>query len=146
TQSHVPAIKLGEKINEWLGDEYVIFFANSGSEANETAFKMARQYHHQKGEHGRHKFISRYRAYHGGTMGALGATGQAMRKMMYEPLAQGFLHVSPPDMYRSPYQGTPEEQSIAYANEIDRMITWEASETVSAVIMEPVITGGGVIV
>lgn len=146
SQSHIPAIELGEKINEWLGDDYVIFFSNSGSEANETAFKMVRQYHHQNGEPGRHKFVSRYRAYHGGTMGALGATGQAMRKKMYEPLAQGFLHVSPPDMYRSPYQGTLEEQSLAYANEIDRMITWEASDTIAAVIMEPLITGGGIII
>src|SRR5690625_1537150 len=55
TQSHVPAIELGEKLNEWLDDEYVIFFSNSGSEANETAFKMARQYHQQKGESSRHK-------------------------------------------------------------------------------------------
>ena len=49
TQSHVPAIKLAEKLNEWLGGDYVIFFSNSGSEANETAFKIARQYHQQKG-------------------------------------------------------------------------------------------------
>lgn len=146
TQSHVPAIELGEKLNEWLDDEYVIFFSNSGSEANETAFKIARQYHQQKGEPGRHKFISRYRAYHGNTMGALAATGQAQRKYRYEPLAQGFLHVTPPDMYRSPYKGTLEEQSLACADEIDRVMTWEIDETVAAVIMEPIITGGGVLI
>src|SRR5699024_10793034 len=56
------------KANGWLNDDYVIFFSNSGSEANETAFKMARQYHQQKGEGGRHKLIARYRAYHGNTM------------------------------------------------------------------------------
>src|SRR5690625_5349635 len=67
TQSHIPAIELGEKLNEWLDDEYVIFFSNSGSKANETAFKIARQYHQQQGDPGRHKFISRYRAYHGNT-------------------------------------------------------------------------------
>lgn len=146
TQSHIPAIELGEKLNEWLDDEYVIFFSNSGSEANETAFKMARQYHQQQGDPGRHKFISRYRAYHGNTMGALAATGQGQRKHRYEPLAQGFLHVTPPDMYRSPYKGTLEEQSLACADEIDRVITWEIDETVAAVIMEPIITGGGVLI
>jgi len=146
TQSHIPAIELGEKLNEWLDDDYVIFFSNSGSEANETAFKIARQYHQQKGEAGRHKFISRYRAYHGNTMGALAATGQAQRKHRYEPLAQGFLHVTPPDMYRSPYKGTLEEQSLACADEIDRVMTWEIDETVAAVIMEPIITGGGVLI
>ena len=80
TQSHVPAIKLSEKVSEWLGEEYRVFFSNSGSEANEVAFKIARQYHHQNGEPGRYKFISRHRAYHGNTMGALAATGQSIRK------------------------------------------------------------------
>jgi len=44
-QSHLPAIELGERLNEWLGGEYMIFYSNSGSEANDTAFKIARQYH-----------------------------------------------------------------------------------------------------
>ncbi|MGO0732808.1 aminotransferase class III-fold pyridoxal phosphate-dependent enzyme [Bacillus shihchuchen] len=61
SQSHEPAIQLAEKLNEWLGGEYVIFFSNSGSEANETAFKIARQYYAQKGEPHRYKFMSRYR-------------------------------------------------------------------------------------
>ena len=89
SQSHLPAIKLAEKLNEWLEGDYVIFFSNSGSEANEAAFKIARQYHQQNGEPGRYKFISRYRAYHGNSMGALAATGQAVRKYNYEPLAPG---------------------------------------------------------
>jgi len=145
SQSHIPAIELAEKINEWLGDEYVVFFSNSGSEANETAFKIARQYHEHHGESERYKFISRYRGYHGHSMGSLAATGQAQRKYMYEPLAPGFIHVTPPDIYRSPYQGTLEEQSLAAADEIDRVMTWELSETDAGVIMEPIITGGGVI-
>ncbi|MED2845892.1 aspartate aminotransferase family protein [Bacillus toyonensis] len=141
TQSHVPAIKLAEKLNEWLDDEYVIFFSNSGSEANETAFKIARQYHQQKGDHGRYKFISRYRAYHGNSMGALAATGQAQRKYKYEPLGQGFLHVAPPDTYRNP----EDVRTLASADEIDRVMTWELSQTVAGVIMEPIITGGGIL-
>src|SRR3954449_13186313 len=83
SQSHIPAIELAEKLNEWLEDDYVIFFSNSGSEANETAFKMVRQYHQQNGEPSRYKFISRYRAYHGNSMGSLAATGQAVRKYNY---------------------------------------------------------------
>lgn len=146
SNSHVPAIELGERLNEWLDGDYIVFFSNSGSEANETAFKIARQYHQQNGQPGRHKFISRYRAYHGGTFGALAATGQAQRKYRYEPLSPGFIHVSPPDPYRSPYQGSVEEIGRAYADEIDRVITWELDETVAGVIMEPIITGGGIIV
>lgn len=146
SQSHIPAIQLAEKLNEWLEDEYVIFFSNSGSEANETAFKIARQYHYHNGDTGKYKFISRYRGYHGNSMGALAATGQALRKYMYEPLAGGFIHVTPPDIYRSPYKGTLEEQSLAAADEIDRVMTYELSDTIAGVIMEPFITGGGVLI
>lgn len=146
TQSHLPAIKLAEKLNEWLGDEYRIFFSNSGSEANEVAFKIARQYHIQNGDHGRYKFISRYRAYHGNSMGSLAATGQAQRKYKYEPLAPGFIHVSPPDCYRCPFGKTKETCHIECAQAFDDTINWEWPDSVAGVIMEPVITGGGVLV
>ncbi len=146
TQSHMPAIQLAEKLNEWLGDEYVIFFSNSGSEANEAAFKIVRQYYQQTGQHYRHKFISRYRGYHGSTLGALSATGQAQRKYKYEPLTTGFLHVAPPDSYRRPAGQSVEEFNLQCAQAIEDMIVWEGAETVGAVIMEPVITGGGIIV
>lgn len=146
TQSHLPAIALAEKLNNWLGDEYVIFFSNSGSEANEVAFKIARQYQQQIGQHYRHKFIARYRGYHGSSLGALSATGQAQRKYKYEPLTGGFLHVAPPDSYRRPAGMSVEEFNLQCAQSIEDMIIWEGVETVAAVIMEPVITGGGVIV
>ncbi|MCC3358601.1 aspartate aminotransferase family protein [Bacillus sp. REN16] len=146
TQSHEPAIKLAEKLNEMLGDKYVIFFSNSGSEANETAFKLVRQYHQQKGEHSRYKFISRYRAYHGNSMGSLAATGQAQRKYKYEPLAPGFLHVAPPDLYRSEEKTDTKASELQSVKDVDRVMTWELSETIAGVIMEPIITGGGVIV
>ncbi len=139
------AIQLGEKLNELLGDEYVIFFSNSGSEANETAFKIARQYHQQRGEHHRYKIISRYRAYHGNSMGALSATGQAQRKYKYEPLAPGFIHVPPPDVYRDP-DAADDPRRLRAVKAIDDVMTWELSETIAAVIMEPIITGGGVLI
>jgi taurine-pyruvate aminotransferase len=145
TQSHVPAIKLAEKLNEMLGDEYVIFFSNSGSEANETAFKIVRQYHQQKGEYNRYKIVSRYRGYHGNSMAALAATGQAQRKYKYEPLAPGFIHVAPPDSYRDD-TNVANPQELSSVKEIDRTMTWELSETIAALIMEPIITGGGILV
>ena len=143
---HTPSILLSEKISELLGDDYVVFYSNSGSEANEMAFKIARQYHQQRGEHNRYKIVSRYRAYHGNTMGALAATGQAQRKFKYEPLAPGFLHVPPPDEYRMPEQVEGNDSTtLPSVQAIDRTITWEMAETIAAVIMEPIITGGGVI-
>jgi len=146
SQSHIPAIKLAEKLNEMLGEEYVIFFSNSGSEANETAFKLVRQYHQQKGEGSRYKFISRYRAYHGNSMGSLAATGQAQRKYKYEPLAPGFLHVPPPDLYRGKDKVDAAAGELESVKDIDRVMTWELSETIAGVIMEPIITGGGILV
>ena len=146
TQSHLPAIKLGEKLNEWLDGEYVIRYANSGSEANETAFKIARQYHAHNGEPGRYKFIARYRGYHGNTMGALAATGQSQRKYHYEPLAPGFLHVVPPDRYRCAFCSDRSGCNMACAREVERVIDWELPDTVAAVIIEVIITGGGIIV
>ncbi len=146
TQSHLPAIELGEKLNEWLDGEYVVRYANSGSEANETAFKIARQYHAQNGEPGRYKFVARYRGYHGNTFGALAATGQSQRKYLYEPLAPGFLHVVPPDRYRCAFCSDRPACNLKCAREVERVINWELPDTVAAVIMEVIITGGGIIV
>ncbi|GAB3055744.1 aminotransferase [Virgibacillus ainsalahensis] len=146
TMNHQPAIQLANKLSELLGEEYQTFFSNSGSEANETAFKIARQYHMQTGNPGKYKFISRYRAYHGSTLGAMSATAQANRRVKYDPSAPGFLHVAPPYSYRSLYAGTPEEKDLRAADEMEEMIRWEGEESVAAVIMEPFISGGGVII
>ncbi|PKG45457.1 MULTISPECIES: aspartate aminotransferase family protein [unclassified Planococcus (in: firmicutes)] len=146
TQSHEPAILLAEKLNELLGGEYKIFYSNSGSDANEVAFKLVRQYHQQNGEPSRFKFISRYRAYHGSSMGALSATGQALRKYKYEPLSPGFLHVAPPDNYRRPPGQSVEDYNLQRAQEFEEKIIWEQKETIAGIIMEPLITGGGILI
>jgi taurine-pyruvate aminotransferase len=78
-------------------------------------------------------------------MGALAATGQAQRKYKYEPLAPGFLKVAPPDSYRSPDRGGAKPHELESVKEMDRIMTWELSETIAGVIMEPIITGGGVL-
>lgn len=146
TLSHVPAIELSAKISELLGDSYTTFFSNSGSEANETAFKIARQYHVQNGNPQKYKFISRYRAYHGATLGALSATAQANRRMKYDPTVPGFVHVPPPYSYRSAFGDHVENDDLMAADYIDQVINWEGAETVAGVILEPFISGGGVII
>jgi adenosylmethionine-8-amino-7-oxononanoate aminotransferase len=147
TRGHVPAIELGERLDALLGGERATFYSNSGSEANELAFKLVRQYHRLRGDSQRFKIVARYRAYHGSTLGALSATGQAMRRVGYEPLAPGFLHVAPPDPYRD---GVEPRELEAYgrrcAAELERTIGFELPETVAAVIMEPIITGGGILI
>ncbi|WP_022792998.1 aspartate aminotransferase family protein [Marinococcus halotolerans] len=146
TQSHTPAVQLTAKLDEWLGDGYMYFFSNSGSEANETALKLVRQYFQQIGEGSRYKTISRYRTYHGSTLATMAAGGQTQRKYRYEPLPPGFVHVTPPDPYRKPEGQSDEEYSLACADEIEQAILWEAEESIAAVIMEPIITGGGVLI
>ena len=79
-------------------------------------------------------------------MGSLAATGQAVRKFNSEPLAPGFIHVSPPDSYRRPAGQWVKEFNLQCALEIEKTIIWEGKETIGAVIMEPAITGGGVLV
>jgi adenosylmethionine-8-amino-7-oxononanoate aminotransferase len=148
SQSHPPAIALARTLASLLppGLERT-FFCTSGSEAVETALKLARQYARQvhRGEP-RHKIIARYRAYHGLTMGALSASGQPSRKRAFEPLASGFVHVSPPDRYRCLYCQAAPACTMACADEIEWRVRYEGPDTVAAVIAEPVIGGGGVIV
>ena len=149
TMSHEPGIRLAHKLTELLGYEGKVFFSTSGSEANETAFKIARQYHAQTAPAGagsRYKFISRYRGYHGSTMGALSATAQAERKSKYGPLVPGFLHVSPPYQYRFGEGQTEETYSASLLRELEMTICYEGADSVAAIIVEPIISGGGVIV
>ena len=149
TMSHEPGIRLAHKLLELLEFEGKVFFSTSGSEANETAFKIARQYHAQTAPAGagpRYKIISRYRGYHGHTMGALSATAQAERKLKYGPLVPGFLHVNPPYYYRFGDDQPEDVYNAACLRELEQTILYEGAESVAAIIVEPIISGGGVIV
>ena len=148
SQINVPATMLAEQLAACLpGDLNHVYFSNSGSEANETAIKIARQYGRQTypGEN-RYKIISRYRGYHGFTYGAMSATGQARRRKPFEPLVPGFLHAHPPYCHRCPIGLDYPSCGTECADEIERIIRWEGPETVIAVIAEPIIGGGGVII
>ena len=148
SQINVPATELAKQLAECLpGDLNHVYFCNSGSEANETAIKIARQYGRQTypGEN-RYKIISRYRGYHGFTYGAMSATGQARRRKAFEPLAPGFHHAHPPYCYRCPLGLEPSSCYVECVHDIERIIQSEGPETVIAVIAEPIIGGGGIIV
>lgn len=141
---HQPAIALAEKLAALLGGGFRTFFANGGSDANETAFKIARQYHKQTGSPEKQKIISRYRGYHGNSLGALAATAQANRKIKYDAALPGFLHIPPPYGYRSSFGSAVEDDQRA-ADFLEQTILWEGPETIAAFLMEPIISGGGVI-
>ncbi len=148
SQLNIPATRLADRLSSMLPEDLNhVFFSNSGSEANETALKIARQYGRQKfpGQN-RYKVIARYRGYHGFTFGAMSATGQTPRRAKFEPLVPGFHHAHPPYCYRCPLGLSYPECNVACADDIERIIENEGPETVIAVIAEPIIGGGGVIV
>ncbi|WP_265109573.1 aspartate aminotransferase family protein [Halosolutus halophilus] len=120
------------------GDLNAAFFVNSGSEANETAFKLARTYHRKTGNPHKNTIIGRWQSYHGATLGALSATGNTTRRSEYEPMLHGWPHISPAYPYRWSYDGTREEQAIAAARELETTIKQEGPETVAAFVAEPV--------
>ncbi|MFC1526796.1 aspartate aminotransferase family protein [Candidatus Latescibacterota bacterium] len=148
SQTHAPAASLAERLAAILpGDLSYVYYSNSGSEANETAIKIARQYGRQThpGQN-RYKIIARYQGYHGWTYGAMSATGQVYRRSPFEPMVPGFLHVDPPYCCRCPLRLEYRGCGLACVEEIDEVIRREDPETVAAVIAEPIIGGGGVIV
>jgi adenosylmethionine-8-amino-7-oxononanoate aminotransferase len=146
TQSHPAAIALAARLAALLPDVPHCYFSNSGSEANEVAFKMVRQYWKQVGRPSKVKVISRHRGYHGSTLGALSATGQAERRRDYEPLAPGFVQVSSPYCFRCPFHLQHPTCAMQCAEDFERRIQIEGPETVAAIIVEPIIAGGGIIV
>jgi len=120
---------------------------SGGSEATEAAMKLARQYHRQTGQPQRYKIISRYGAYHGGTMGALSAGGGRERKSVFEPLGVGFIHVHPPYCYRCPFDQSYPGCGRTCVELIARTIEAEDPGTVAAVIVEPIsISSAGFVV
>ncbi len=120
---------------------------SGGSEATETAMKLARQYHQQSGHPRKFKILARYGSYHGATMGALSASGGWERKSVFEPLVAGFLHVHPPTCNACPYDHTLDEcrahDLFTCARHFERTILAEDPETVAAVIVEPMSVNGG---
>ena len=122
-------------------------FLSGGSEATEAAMKLTRQYQQQAGHPRRYKFIAKYGAYHGSTMGALSATGGWERKSVFEPLVPGFIHVHPPYCYRCPYGQQYPSCGITCARIVEKTIEAEDPETVAGVIMEPIsISSAGFVV
>jgi len=127
------------------GDLNTARLVDSGSEANEAAFKIARQYHKQTGNPGKFKILSRYLSYHGATLATMSAGGVGYRKTLYEPAAVGHLHTYPPYCYRCPYEKTYPECDVFCARTIRQMIEWEDPRSVAAIIVEPISNTGGII-
>ncbi|KRF16855.1 aminotransferase family protein [Nocardioides sp. Soil796] len=120
------------------GLDYVRF-VSGGSEANETAIKLARHYFVETGKPGKHKVIGRWRSYHGNTLGALSATGHVLRRHGYAPMLLPFTHAAPPYRYRCQLCATRDACTLSCADDVERMILNEGPENVAAFIAEPVV-------
>ncbi len=144
TVAHPAAIELAERIAS-LAPEGMdhVFFTNSGSEAVESAWKLARQWHTANGQPQRRKAIARRYAYHGTTLGALSFTGYASARAPFEPLGVPTHHVSPTYAYRHPLGNDEAAFCAALLAEIEEALEFEGPDTVAMLIAEPVQNSGG---
>jgi adenosylmethionine-8-amino-7-oxononanoate aminotransferase len=143
--AHPRAIELAHELASLTpGDLNRVFFVSGGSEAVESAWKLARQYHAARGER-RYKVVARRVAYHGTTMGALSINGIAALRAPFEPLVPGPFHVRNTNRYHRPPDETEAEFTAFLLDDLESAIVQEGPETIAMVIMEPVQNAGGAI-
>jgi 4-aminobutyrate--pyruvate transaminase len=147
-KSHEPLIELAEML---LARAPVpmskVFFANSGSEANDTAIKMAWYVNNALGRPQKKKILSRVKAYHGITLAASSLTGLPNNHRSFDVPLPGFLHTLTPHFYHGGIAGESEEGFASRcAEELERLILAEGPETIAAMFAEPILGAGGVIV
>ncbi|MAU48243.1 MAG: aspartate aminotransferase family protein [Yangia sp.] len=141
----VPGALFAEKLISKMPGMSRVYYTNSGSEANEKAFKMVRQIAHKRFGGKKHKILFRERDYHGTTIAALSAGGQPERNAQYGPFAPGFVEVPHCLEYRAQWDLTGEAYGQRAADAIEEVILREGPDTVGALCLEPVTAGGGVI-
>ncbi len=143
---NLPTIDLAQKVVELMpGAPRRAFFSNSGSEANEKAFKMSRLYARVKGHKNKTKILYRHRDYHGTTLAALSATGQEERRDGFGPLVPDFDMVPEAFCYRCPFGKTYPSCDLDCAKAVESKILEFGADRVAAFIVEPITAGGGII-
>jgi adenosylmethionine-8-amino-7-oxononanoate aminotransferase len=141
--AHPRAIELAQEVASLApGDLNRVFFVSGGSEAVESAWKLARAYHAARGER-RWKVIARRTAYHGTTLGALSINGIAGLKNEYEPLVPGTLHVRNTNRYHRPADESEQAFTAFLLDDLEQAVLAAGPGTVAMVIMEPVQNSGG---
>ncbi len=147
TTGSIPGALFAEKLITKMPGMSRVYYANSGSEANEKGFKIVRQIAHKRYGGNKHKILYRDRDYHGSTLATMSAGGQDERNAQYGPFAPGFIRVPHCMEYRKHEQdGAPEENyGVWAADQIEEVILREGADTIGALCLEPVTAGGGVI-
>jgi len=146
--SHARAIELAERVATLMQPDGVeaVYFSSGGSDAVESALKLARQYWKIRGQQDRTKFIALRQGYHGVHFGGMSVNGNTNFRRAYEPLLPGCFHVDTPRLYRNPYTDDPVRLGEICAELLEREIVFQSPDTVAAFIAEPVQGAGGVIV
>jgi len=142
--AHPNAISLAARLADLTpGDLNRVFFTSGGSEAVESAWKLARQYFRAVGQPQRTKVISRNIAYHGTSMGALSITGIPALRTPFEPLVPGAFKVANTGHYRCRFCADAPACTLACADDIEAVIEREGPDTIAAIFLEPVQNAGG---
>ncbi|WP_306141328.1 aspartate aminotransferase family protein [Roseibium sp. MMSF_3412] len=139
----IPGALFSERLISKMPGMSRVYFTNSGTEANEKAFKMVRQIAHKRFGGKKHKILYRERDYHGSSITAISAGGQQERNAQYGPYTPGFVEVPHCCEYRA--QWDVENYGERAADAIEEVILREGPDTVGALCLEPVTAGGGVI-
>jgi taurine-pyruvate aminotransferase len=140
----IPGARFAGQLVERMPGLSRVYYANTGSEANEKVFKMVRQISHRHHGGRKYKILYRDRDYHGTTLATLSAGGQPERVLQYGPLAPGFVQVPHCLEYRSQW-GEVANYGERAADAIEEVILREGPDTIGALCLEPITAGGGVI-
>jgi adenosylmethionine-8-amino-7-oxononanoate aminotransferase len=137
---NIPHMQLTEQIAAMAPPGMsAVFMCSGGSEATETALKMARQYHLERGEASRYKVISRWSSFHGNTVGALSMSGMTARREPFTPLLVPLPHIAPCYCYRCPFGATYPSCGLLCAQDLEKAILREGKDSIAAFIAEPVV-------
>jgi len=138
--SNAPMIELAERLARFTpGNLDYCQFVSGGSEANETAIKLARAYFLEKGQPSRWKVIGRWNSYHGNTLGALSVNGHRGRRAPYLPMLIDFPHIPAAYCYRCPLKLEYPSCEVACAKTLEETILAEGPDTIAAFIAEPIV-------
>ncbi|MBT3344183.1 MAG: aminotransferase class III-fold pyridoxal phosphate-dependent enzyme [Gemmatimonadetes bacterium] len=135
-----PQIDLAERIGALApGDLNRVFFVSGGSEATESAMKIARKYHVERGNTSKHRIVSRWQSWHGNTVGALSMSGRSPWRKDFEPYLLDFPKIRPCDPYRCPYCADEGACNLTCADDLARVIQQEGADSIAAFIAEPIL-------
>src|SRR6202163_1194740 len=139
----VPAEKLAARLIHLAPPQFQnggrVYFTSGGSEATETAIKLARQFHLESGQPARYRVLSRRQSYHGSTLGAMSVSGNVGRRAPYQPMIPDWGHIAPCFCYHCPYEKTFPQCQLACADDLETHLLSHEPEKAAAFIFEPVV-------